>query len=69
MIVVVVMAVMVMGIVARSIIMPVLASAIVLVGMRNVVVASMSPVPVGMNDRYAQARSRQVNHPNYQGDQ
>jgi hypothetical protein len=47
MIVVVVVAVMIVGIAGHSI-MPVFASAIVRMGMRTVVVASMSPVTMGI---------------------
>jgi hypothetical protein len=67
MIVVVVVAVMVVGIVARLSIMPMLASAIVLVGVRTVVVTA-TPVTVGMNDRYVQAKGRQGNDSDHQGD-
>jgi hypothetical protein len=60
MIVVVVVAVMIMGIVARSIIMPVLASAIMLMGMCTMVVTATptAPVAVGIKDRYIQAKNR-----------
>jgi hypothetical protein len=52
MIVVVVVTVMVVGIMARSIIMPVLAPAVVLVGILTVMVtATPAPVTVGMNRR------------------
>ena len=50
MIAVVVVAVMVMGIVAGPIIMPMLISAVMLVGMFSVVVTA-TPVTVGMNRR------------------
>lgn len=65
MIAVVVVAVMVMGIVARSIIMPVLICAVMLVGMFSVVVtATPAHVTMSMNIR----RDYQVNHPDHQGD-
>jgi len=60
MIVVVIVAVMVVGI-ARTIIMPVLTSAIVFVGNLTVVVTATpaAPVTMGMNNRYVQAKNRQ----------
>jgi hypothetical protein len=46
--------------------MPVLAPAIVLVGMLTVVVTTT--VPVSQNTRYVEAKDRQENYPDYQGD-
>jgi hypothetical protein len=59
------------GIGAGPIILPVLAPAVVLVGMFTVVVTATVPsaaVTVSQNTRYFEAKDRQENYPDHQGD-
>jgi hypothetical protein len=58
---------MIVRIVARPIIMPVLAPAVVLVRVFTVVVTATA-VTVSQNTRYVEANDRQENHPDNQGD-
>ena len=62
----VIVAVVIVGIGAGSIIMPVLAPAVVLVGVFTVVVTAA--VTVSQNTRYVEAKDRQENYPDHQGD-
>jgi hypothetical protein len=62
----VIVAVVIVGIGAGSIIMPVLAPAVVLVGMFTVVVTAS--VTVSQNTRYVGAKDRQENYPDHHGD-
>jgi hypothetical protein len=67
----VVVAVAKVGIGAGPIILPVLAPAVVLVGMFTVVVTATVPsaaVTVSQNTRYFEAKDRQENYPDHQGD-
>jgi hypothetical protein len=59
------------GIGAGPIIQPVLAPAVVLVGIFTVVVTATVPsasVTVSQNTRYVEAKDRQENYPDHQGD-
>jgi hypothetical protein len=62
----VVVAVVIVGIGAGPIIMPVLAPGVVLVGISTVVVTAA--VTVSQNTRYVESRDRQENHPDHKGD-
>jgi hypothetical protein len=62
----VIVAVVIVGIGAGSIIMPVLAPGVVLVGISTVVVTAF--VTVSKNTRYIGAKDRQENYPDHQGD-